>query len=306
MIIRKKVIFLLILFSLLNTFSNQRTLYVDDLNYILGSPSKENKLLSFAAKNNFNCLILYELNKVNKRVPFSNADKNNILADFIKKAKKEYGILQIGVSGEAADFFTDIIDVYNNFRTKADEKVDIYNLEFEYWSKKASSDGGYYCEGYLRDNNMPCNRKGSFQFFVNNLKQLKALSKASNHQIKIEAYVGYFTQNEIIEISKYTDRIQIQAFDSNPKLCFSKVKKSLEFISKLNKKTKISILFSTRMKYLGYWLKFDSLNNGEKLFFEEIKNQKLNLSKEIDFDGFSYNPYSYLEKSLNYYYYRKK
>jgi hypothetical protein len=34
-------------------------------------------------------------------------------------------------------FFTSTINVYNYSRSNAEEKLDIYNLEYEYWSKKA-------------------------------------------------------------------------------------------------------------------------------------------------------------------------
>ncbi|PQJ78815.1 hypothetical protein [Polaribacter porphyrae] len=301
----KNISFVLSLLFFTNVYSNQRALFVDGFNNILGSPSKENKLLGFAKKNNFNTLILYELNKIDKRFPLTDTRKNSVLADFIAKAKLKYGIRKVGASGESATFFIDIVQVYNNSRPKPEEKFDIYNLEFEYWSKKASSNKGYYCEGYLRDNNQPCNRQGSFNYFLESLKKLKKLAKESKHNILIEAYVGYYTQKEISKISKYCDRLLIHTNGKSPKICFDSTLKNLEYLSKINSNIKVSIFFSARMNGMGYWLKFDSLDRGESLFKNQ-KNKKNNTLNGINgIDGFAYHTYSYLEKSISYNSYRK-
>lgn len=293
------------MFISIKSFSNGRTLYVDNFIDILGSPSKENKLLLFAKKNNFKILILYQLNKVDKKWPLSDPRKNNVLADFILKAKTKYSIQNIGASGEAAVFFTNIIDVYNNSRSKLEEKIDIYNLEFEYWSKKASGEDGYYCENYLRDNSLPCNREGSFSYFIDNLKALKILSKNSTHKIQVEAYVGYYSEKEIRVINKHCDRILIHAFGKNPKSSFNSANINLANLLKINSDIKTSILLSTRMNHMGYWLKFNSLKSSEKIIFDKINIKTKNVGKNLNFDGFSYQTYSYLEKSINFFSYRQ-
>lgn len=303
----KKQLFLgIILLFCINLYSFQRTLYVDGFNSILGNPTKEKKLLNFAKKHNFKTLILYQLNKVDKHSPLSDPTKNNTLAKFLSTAKTKFDIKQIGASGESASFFTTRIDVYNNTRNKPEEKFDIYNLEFEYWSKKASEDGGYYCINYLEENSIPCNRIGSFNYFISNLKKLKLLSKVNKHKIKVETYVGYYTQKEVREITKYCDRLLIHAYGKTPKFCYNTAKKSLENLSKINSKIKVSILFSTRINQLGYWLKNNNLETSEAIFFKEISNKNVQLKQAINFDGFSYHTYSYLEKSMNYYNYNHK
>ena len=283
----------------------QRTLYVDNFNNILGNPSKEDKLLFFAKRNNFNTLILYQLNKVDKRLSLSDPRKNNTLAEFISKSKIKFGLKHIGASGEAASFFTDVIDIYNKSRNKPEEKFDIYNLEYEYWSRKASGIDGYYCINYLEENKITCNREGSFNYFISNLKTLKSLSKESKHKINIEAYVGYYTKNEISEITKYCDRLLIHAYGKTPKMSFSTAKSSLNHLYKINSKVKASILFSTRMDQLGYWLKFESIGNCESQFIKEMNIKNINLKKNLNFDGFTYHTYSFLEKSISYFSYSK-
>jgi hypothetical protein len=303
--VKKKVFFVLFLLFFTKLFCFQRTLYVDNFNSILGSPSNEDKLLKFASKNNFNTLILYQLNKVDKQYSLTDPRKNNILAEFISKAKTKFNIKQVGASGESATFFKNRIDIYNTSRSKSEEKFDIYNLEYEYWSKNASGIDGYYCVNYLEENKIPCTREGSFKYFVENLKELKLLTKNKKHVVKIDAYVGYYTQNEILEISKNCDRLIIQAHGKSPELCFAFAKKNLENLYNTNSKIKASIIFSTNMDKLGYWLKFDSLDNGEAKFFVKMNGTNKNLKKKLNFDGFSYHSYSILEKSVNYYTYNK-
>jgi hypothetical protein len=302
--VKKKLLCLFFIFFFAKLFCYQRTLYVDNFNSILGNSAKEDKLLFFAKKNDFSTLMLYQLNKVDKRFSLSDPRRNNILAEFISKAKTKFSIQEIGASGECASFFTDTINLYNKTRNKADEKIDLYNLEYEYWSKKASGEDGYYCINYLEENKIPCNRAGSFKYFIANLKELRVLSKESKHDIKIMAYVGYYTKKEISQITKYCDRLIIHAYGKTPKLSFNSAKNSLTQLFKINSKIRASILLSTRMDKLGYWLKFESLGSCETQFLKEMNTVNINLRKKLNLDGFSYNSYSFLEKSISYFSYR--
>lgn len=271
----------------------------------MGSPYKEDKLLLFAKRNNFKTLILYELNKVDKRWNLTDPRKNNILSEFIVKAKRKFSIQNIGASGESASFFTLIINPYNNSRNNDDEKFDIYNLEYEYWSKKASGPNGYYCTSYLEENSIPCNRKGSFKYFIDNLKELENLSKSNKHTIKIEAYLGYYSQQEISETVKYCDRLIILTKGKTPFTCFKFTKKRLESLSNTKSNIIASVLFSSRMDEMGYWFKSNSLENSEQRFLDAMKNENKSLRDKVTFDGFTYHTYSFLEKSLSYFSYRR-
>lgn len=59
------------------------------------------------------------------------------------------------------------------------------------------------------------------------------------------------------------------------------------------------------MNHMGYWLKSNSLEKSEKHFFDEMTLKNINLKKKLNLDGFSYHTYSYLEKSVSYYYYTR-
>jgi hypothetical protein len=288
-----------------NIFSKQRTLYVDNFINILGSPNKEDKLLLFAKRNNFKTIILYQLNKVDKIWNLKDPRKNNILSEFISKAKTKYSVQNVGASGESSSFFTNVIDPYNNTRNNADEKFDIYNLEYEYWSKKASGPNGYYCINYLEENSLPCNRNSSFNYFISNLKELKRLSKNNIHTIKVEAYLGYYSQKEIIAIVKYCDRLIIQTSGKTPNLSYKFAKKNLTLISKTKSNIKTSILYTTRMDQMGHWFKSNSLKTAEQQFFDAMNTSNIQLKENLNLDGFSYHTYSFLEKSVGYFLYTR-
>ncbi|NJN50197.1 MAG: hypothetical protein HC798_03140 [Polaribacter sp.] len=88
-----------------NSIAAKRILYVDNFRSILGNNRSEEKLLAFAKKHGFNCLVLYDLNKIHKQYNLTNKTSNSILAKFISLAKADYNIPEIAAVGEATSFF---------------------------------------------------------------------------------------------------------------------------------------------------------------------------------------------------------
>lgn len=290
--------------SSLNIISQQRNLYVDGFRSILGNTIKENKLLSFAKTNNFTSIILYELDKIDKK-SFHLADntKNKVLVDFLVKARRQYGIKEIAASGESGSFFINEIQPYNIARKNPDEQFNVYNLEYEYWKHDQSSLGGYYCENYLRKNGIPCNRKGSYNYYKESLSIMSMLAKEIETKIKVEAYLGNYKANEIGKINNYADIILISAYATSPKNSFDTVKKLLKIISDCSCKPEVSIIFSSEVQYMRGYLNYHSLDIVEKEFINELKRN--NLYSKINLTGFTYYNYSLLEKSVDNEVYRR-
>lgn len=293
-----------ILFSI-DSYPDSRSLYVDNFNSILGNNSEEEKLLSFAKRNNFTSLILYELHKVNKRIPLEDPNKNFVLANFISNAKINFGILKIAASGESGGFFINYIQPYNDSRISAIEKFDVYNLEYEYWKTSSSDLGGYYCENYLRKNGIPCNRTGSFNYYNESLSIMKLLANDSNHPIEVESYVGNYKSKEIKKIVKNADIVLISGYASDVKKSFKNVKKMLKMISDCSCDPKISIILSAETEYMGGYLKYNSLEQTEKKYLQELKNKDRKMSENLNLIDFTYFNYSYLKKSVNHENYRR-
>lgn len=294
---RKNVFFLFIVFVSLTIFSQQRILYVDSFKSILGDEKKEIKLLTFAKENNFSSLILYELDKIDKKL-FHLADntKNRALVDFMMKARKFYGVTEIAASGESGGFFIDEIAPYNAGRTDPNEKFNVYNLEYEYWKFDASNLGGYYCENYLRKNGIPCTREGSYNYYKESLSIMKLLAEESDTKIKTEAYLANFKSREINKISEHTDRILISGYANTAKKSFKVVKKLLKLIANCGCKPEVSVIFSSEVEYMKGYLKYHSLDVIEEKFIKEMKRN--NLYNKVNLVGFTYYNYSYLEGAV--------
>ena len=282
----------------LNSFCQDRALYVNNFANILGSRAQENKLLQFALLHQFNSLILYDLHKINKRFPLGDASQNGILADFIKLAKTRYGIKKISASGESGGFFIEAIHPYNLSRKDRSERFDIYNLEYEYWDPIASSPGGYYCENYLKKGQLPCNRNGSFKYFFESLLIMKLVSEELDHTVEIEAYVGHFNPKEVAKISAHVDRLLIHSYVQEPNRIFPYIEKRLEYLHSINSRIEASVLLSAEMNFLGKWMKNYYFKEVEDLFLKDLKKKNMSVNQPLNFKGFTYYNYGYLNYAL--------
>ena len=291
------------LFVIFKSYGSERILYVDEFYHILGNEQKEDNLLQFTVENGFDKIILYDLHKVNREYPLADKNRNNILAKFILKAKMDFGLKEVGGSGESGDFFIKVIDAYNRSRKNILEKFDSYNLEYEYCKQDSSSDGGYYCENYLKPNGKSCNRQNTFDFFLKSLATMKALAKKNSHPVSVEAYVGKYHQNEIKEIVKYVDRLLVHVYVRNPKSGYNYAYQRLKYLSEVKNMPKISIIYSSETLFMGGWLKFNSLKKSEKIFIDSMKEKNKDLLNKINFTNFTYYNYNQLAKSLKHYNY---
>ena len=284
----------------------ERILYVDNFKNILGNLAKERDLLTFTSKNNFKTLILYDLDKIDKqRFHIEDPKSNSILANFLAKARKIYGIKNIGVTGESGGFFINEVAPYNKSRKDPDEKFNIYDLEYEFWKQSQSDLGGYYCETYLRKNKIPCNRKGSFNYYQESLSILRLLADESDHDVKIHAYIGDFTTSEINIIAPYLDLLNISAYSNSAKQSFVNVKRRLRKVSRSKNPPKIAIIFSSELLYMGGYLKYKPLNTVENEFLDSYFDNNSISDNGIKIEGFTYFTYTSLRKSVEYEYLRR-
>jgi hypothetical protein len=290
------IIFVLLISSFCKSqnFYKNRALYVDNFATILGSNHLENELLEFSKNHKINTLILYDLNKIHKRFHLGDSTKNHLLAKFIKKAKVNFNIAKISASGESGSFFLEAIHPYNLSRKESVERFDIYNLEYEYWNEKESLQEGYYCNEYLKKAQLNCNRKNSFKYFIASLFVMKNLSKEIDNSIEIEAYIGNFNNEEVKEISEHVDRLLLHDYVKDTNRNFIYIKERLNLLSQINSKIKISILYSSEMKFMGNWFANHKMHEAEIKFFKQLEKDNISLKEHLNFDGFSYYNYGYL------------
>lgn len=298
-IFKSLVLFFLFTFSVIAQTSNPikpdiRAIYIDNFSNILGSNHQEIKLFEWLEKHEINAIILYDLHKIARRFDMGNPKENQVLANFIKKAKEEYNIKRVSASGENPTFFNEVIHRYNVSRKSKSERFDVYNLEFEYWNTKPNNEGGYYCTTYLKKKNIKCSREGSFEYYLQTLKEMKRLAKELDDSIEIEAYIGNFNKKEIIELDKVVHRLLIHDYVRDVNRLFPYVKKRLDLIDEIDSKIKVSLIFSSEMNFLGKWFKSHTVRNAEKLFFKELIQEEEKLLNHFNFEGFTHYNYGYL------------
>lgn len=275
----------------LNANAN-RALYVDNFENILGDITAENTLLNYAQSHDIKTLLLYSLQIININHNLTDPNTNNILADFIFKAKTSYGIISIGATGENGNFFTDVIDAYNNSRTEASERFDIYNLEFEYWNDDSSEPGGYYCTTYLEPNGLPCNVNEAFQFYISILQKIDTLANNNSHPITTEAYVGWPTAGQADTIGANLDRLRLHAYVSDPTTAYNFSRDRLINFANGNPNLDVSTIFSSEPNFMKTWLENNSMISAENMFTTDWTDGSSEWQNNINLEGFTYFTYS--------------
>jgi hypothetical protein len=100
-----------------------RGIYIDN-SFIIGNTAKENDLLKWCKRNNFNVLSIYGLHEV-----FKNYHTLQ-LAKFIKRAKTVYRIREVSAIFELDSFHvTEAIDSFNKNTSDTLQRFNYYNFE---------------------------------------------------------------------------------------------------------------------------------------------------------------------------------
>ena len=142
-----KILFVLLILISSNTFGqNVRGFYLTGIGSWLGNTTKENAILSYAQGNGYNYIAFYDLGSIS----WSSTTEKNQLASFLSRARTQYGVTQMGAVVETYTYFSTYILPYNNSRTKANEKFDVINLEFEFCVRSSISSS--YCSKFLSPN----------------------------------------------------------------------------------------------------------------------------------------------------------
>lgn len=293
-----KAFLILLLLSLESIGFTQslKGLYVDNFFNIIGNKHKEEKLLNYASLNGFNYLILYNTTKIHRqKYPLDSKMGSTVWAEFIKNAKIEYAIRKIGVVGEkAASFFP--VNIYNHLVDQnPTERIDVFNLEFEFWNKRLYGSEGYYCTTYLTKQGYDCTNAGAFDFYLKQLKEMQKLKGDS--EVEIETYIGNPTDTQLQAISEVTDRLLIHYYrKKTERIAFYKLNR-LIVLQQANPNLKIAPIFSSRENHSGPWLKAHKIDELPPLFFNQLKSaQEIDL-KSLNFDGIVWYRYSNMPKN---------
>ena len=278
---------------------NIKGFYVNGFNTILGNTLKEDSLLIFAKNNGFNYLTLYDVHLINNSTPLTNVTTAQTFANFINKAKTQFNIAEIGVAAENYWFFSNIINVYNLQHPSLNEKVDVYNFEFEFWINSSVTTGAYYCTTYLQPNGFTCDTAGAFAFHKKELKKIDSLANSTGQ--KSEAYFGWFNAGQGKQIVQTgVDRILLSIYiptsNYSPAYQYNYVKTRLQYLATAETNIKILPIYSAEPSFMQTWL-------NSNMFFLPYSDLSSSLTAEtgvwktyIEPEGIQWFAYSYLPK----------
>jgi hypothetical protein len=293
---RKNYIYLLLFVLSFNLTNAQQTslrgMYIDSFDDILGISAKEDSLLQYIQDSSYNYMALYSLQALN----LNNTTTANKLAAFIKRAKNNYGVQYVGAVVESYSGIQNKIVPYNNSRTDDNEKFNVFNLEFEFWTTSSVNPGGYYCTQYLQPNNCSCDTSGGFKYFIEQMHLIDSM--AAVQQVISETYVGWFNQGQASQMQQNVDRILVHAYRTNSTSLFSYSKNRLQYLASNNSNIDVVPIFSSEPNFMGPWLESNSQTGAYDNYKSDFDNDNSAWKQYINILGYQWFTWEFMPKPV--------
>ncbi len=208
------------------------SLHMGRSDQLLGNAQREQQFINFVRDGGFTYLIFYELEGLNPT-----SAKAQQFASLVNRAKLTAGVTQVGAAlGDASE--ADTVVAYNNNRP-ASERIDVLNVEYEFWNKP--------------------DRKTAFATTISMLERFRAV--ASANQLMTEIYIGWIEEAEAAPLANVTDRILVHFYRPNDVNIVNFGIERLEWLSTASRKVKIVPIFSNEgpnntndLPFMGCWL----------------------------------------------------
>lgn len=254
-----------------NVVGKSRGMYVDKLDIYVGNPAATVSILEYAKRNSFNYLALY----------LGGVPLGNDLDRFVQLAKGSYGISEIGfVGGSTASF-----DGFLAFNNSHVGKADVFNLEYEYWNHNP------------RD----------FAAFKSILQYMRNIG--SPQGLKVEAYVGWPTESETVELAGLVDRLFVHCYVTDPANAYSYGNAGgfyrLHWAGETANHVTIWPIFSAEstgycadQPFMGDWLAAHSFGEAEDIFMASNRVDTDTRKYNIGLLGFQYYSFDYTSPLL--------
>ncbi len=282
----------LMILSLKGQSQSLRGMYINGFDDILGNTQKEDSLLQYMSDSSYNYIALYDLQSVN----FSSSSDVNMLSSFILKARQNYGIPYVGAVGETKTFFTNKIKGYNNSRTNANEKFNVFNLEFEFWTTSSVQPGGYYCVNYLQNAGCNCDTAGAFQYYMGMLKSIDSL--AATQGAISETYLGWFNQGQGKQIQSNVDRILLHAYRVDNTSVWGYSKTRLGYLASNNQMVNVAPIFSSEPIFMGPWLQSHGQHEAYDRYETDFNADNSSWKQFINLLGYQWFDWGYMPKPV--------
>ncbi len=233
-------------------------IFIDTFDDIVGNPVQEDSLLYFLKDSSYNSIICYQISTVLSSV--ASSTKNTNMANFIRRARTQFGIKNVLASSETVETFSTLVDPYNRSRTDSLERFNYFYLEFEFWnvrstSTKSSSNNGYYCTNYLSPKGYSCDTSGAFKYYKKMLKSIDSLAHKSS--IRSATYVGKPNLGQAKYISNTVDLIFCDNYTANVSSIYNNVITRFSYFGSTSKTVQIVPIFASYSPdgiFFGDWL----------------------------------------------------
>ena len=298
--IKRPLVFICFMMIVIQAQSqNIKGFYINGFNTILGNTAREDSVLLFAKNNGFNYITLYNVYQVNSVTPLTNTITAQGFANFINKAKTQYSITEVGVAAENYTFFRNVIHVYNQQHSSFNQKVDVYNLEFEFWIPSSVTSGAYYCTTYLQPNGFSCDTAGAFGFYKKTLKRVDSLANATGQ--KSEAYFGFFNAGQGKQIVQTgVDRVLLSIYipsgNYSQTYQYNYVKPRLQDLASANTTIKVMSLYSSEPSFMQTWANANPFFLPYTNFVSSLTAELGPWKSYIQPEGIQWFAYSFLPK----------
>ncbi|CAN5916421.1 hypothetical protein BH11BAC7_BH11BAC7_10780 [soil metagenome] len=294
---KKSLTIIILLFSsFVLPAQSVKGLYVDGFNSILGNTQREDSLLNYAQLNGFNYLALYQLHLVHAQYDMTNYASITPLANFISRAKTQYGIQKVGAVAENFWFFQNRVRPYNAAHT-ANERFDVYNLEFEFWINSSTGPSGYYCTTYLQPASLPCDTSGAFAFYKNELRQIDSVATLDG--AISETYVGWPNAGQCQQIAALCDRVLVHAYVATDATAYGYTQTRLSYFAGTQPApNSIIVIFSSEQTFMGPWLNMNPETQAFATYVSDFQNDNSPWINGINLLGYQWFAYTDMPYSL--------
>jgi len=295
------LLFFALVFCSNYTYSQKvRGLYVNKFYKIIDNKVKTDSLLNYAKQHDFNYLLLYSTGTIdNKLFSLKDSIASLPLANFIYRAKTKFGIKQIGAIREDANAFKNLVAYNNIYKNDSLKRIDVFNLEFEFWNKSLVKKS--YCNYELKNSHNRCNIRGAFKYYIENLKNLYNICQQNN--LICETYIGHPTKYQSKKLINYCNRILVHFYRptdvfNDGSSIYNYIKKRLFYLS-TKKHIDVIPLFSATHNSMFKWLLKNSIKRPYKTFMNGkngFNYEKKYLRKRVTILGYQWFTYSDLKK----------
>lgn len=269
--------------------NNVRGFYIKSIDTWLGNTAQENAVLTYAQGNGYNYLLFYDLGSLN----WTSTTVTNNLASFLSRARANYGITQMGASGEIYSFFANEILPYNASRTVASEKFDVLNYEFEFWNPASIS--SLYCSKYLTPNGLTCDTAGAWRFAWGEFKKMDSIAAIKG--LVSEIYLGWPTKGQMQQVVSKADRILLHAYRPTDVDVYAYSQARLVDIASMSINTKIIPIFSSEASFMGPWLASNPITKPYQTYSAKYVAETGTFKQYINLQGYVWFHYTYMPKT---------